>query len=358
MIKAEIVADSKNIFGDRLTTFVVTFPRIILAELNTHRIFSRNSASSRAIPTRRMIEMLQNNPFVPMAWQKEHTGMQGTEYITDPFEIKFEEIAWLADRDYAVSSALARLERKVSKQIINRQLEPFMWHTAMITASNFDNFFDLRSPDYKPDFDRAGSYKSIKNMAAMTAGKSLYYTADDRKFMDGMECTFVQALHAGLNKGAAEIHIMALAEAMWDAMNDSIPNILQPGKWHIPYESKINEATIRGKIDDAGLDLTMWEVQDLVAMSKVKLATAMAARTSYTTVGEEKEISYETLIRIHDKMVQQRPFHASPFEHCAISMNKTDMDQNMKIERGIVYPGWCRNFKGFIQYRATLDATT
>ena len=53
-IKAVIAADSINVKGKRITTFIVTMPRIVLAELNTHRVFSRNSASSRAIPFTKM----------------------------------------------------------------------------------------------------------------------------------------------------------------------------------------------------------------------------------------------------------------------------------------------------------------
>ena len=83
MISAKIIADSKCPRGHRLTTFIVTFPRIVLAEFNTHRMFSRNSASSRAIPFKRMVKMLEENPFIPIAWQKDHKGMQGVEYLDE-----------------------------------------------------------------------------------------------------------------------------------------------------------------------------------------------------------------------------------------------------------------------------------
>ena len=82
MIKAEIVADSVNTIGERITTMLVTFPRIILAELNNYRAFSRNSASSRAIPFEKMVKVVEENPFIPIVWQKDHKGMQGFEYFT------------------------------------------------------------------------------------------------------------------------------------------------------------------------------------------------------------------------------------------------------------------------------------
>jgi hypothetical protein len=80
MIQRKNIADSKNEFGNRLTTFVLTFPRIVLAEFNTHRMISKNSASSRAIPFKKMLKMVQENPFIPIKWMKDHSGMQGNEY--------------------------------------------------------------------------------------------------------------------------------------------------------------------------------------------------------------------------------------------------------------------------------------
>ena len=71
MIKAEIVADSLSPQGDRLTSVLVTMPRIILSEMNTHRMLSKNTSSSRAIPFHKMVEAVETNPFIPIAWQKE-----------------------------------------------------------------------------------------------------------------------------------------------------------------------------------------------------------------------------------------------------------------------------------------------
>ena len=65
-IEAKIVADSIYKQGQRLTTFTVVFPRFILAELNTHRMLSRNSASSRARPFQAMLNDVRKDPFVPI----------------------------------------------------------------------------------------------------------------------------------------------------------------------------------------------------------------------------------------------------------------------------------------------------
>ena len=83
MIKSEIVGHSKNKHGEEVISVLCTFPRIILAEVNTHRMLSKNTSSSRAIPFNKMLEAIKNDPFIPIAWQKEHSGMQGTEYIID-----------------------------------------------------------------------------------------------------------------------------------------------------------------------------------------------------------------------------------------------------------------------------------
>ena len=82
-IKAQIVADSLSPQGERLTSLLVTFPRIILSEVNTHRMLSKNTSSSRAIPFEKMRETILRDPFIPIAWQKAHKGMQGTEYWED-----------------------------------------------------------------------------------------------------------------------------------------------------------------------------------------------------------------------------------------------------------------------------------
>jgi hypothetical protein len=148
-ISAEIVADSMSPQGKRITTFLLTFPRFILAEINTHRVFSRNSASSRAIPFEKMVKMVEEDPFIPIAWQKSHKGMQGTEYFTDE-EVRKNGIIeqWLGARDLTIYRAKALNEIGVTKQLCNRLLEPFMWHTVLVTATEFENFFELRCPKY------------------------------------------------------------------------------------------------------------------------------------------------------------------------------------------------------------------
>ena len=125
MIEAKIIADSICPKGHRITTYILTFPRMILAELNTHRLFSRNSASSRAIPFNKMVEVVKENPFIPIAWQKDHKGMQGTEYWTT--DIDKLELEWLQARNKAVFQARRVFDQIILLELIQRRGEYFQY---------------------------------------------------------------------------------------------------------------------------------------------------------------------------------------------------------------------------------------
>lgn len=375
MISAKVVADSKNEFGDRITTMVVTMPRMILAEFNTHRMFSRNSASSRAIPFKKMVKSIEENPFVPIAWQKEHKGMQGTEYFTTDEEISMLETNWGSAKQMALMQANYLNENGTTKQLANRLLEPFMWHTVIVTATEWENFFALRCPQYHAYVDTQedgkdvyGSFRSRKEV------KSIATNLDKLDF-----AKFDELMWLSINKGQAEIHMMALAEAMWDTYQESKPKELKAGEWHIPYEEQL----IDKEREDEFLALSpkhYYEgAMDFYQDMKVKLSTVMCARTSYTVVGEDlKPLAYERMIEIHDEMAKADPKHMSPFEHCAPAMTKNefmlytrtfpgspdpveedrgrevsimhrdgrDPDQEYTMQRG-----WLGNFRGFKQYR-------
>lgn len=379
-IQAQVVADSLNPQGDRLTSLLVTFPRFILAELNTHRILSKNSASSRAIPTHKLLKMVEENPFIPIAWQKEHKGMQGTEYFTAPLYINTQKGNWLKARDHAVVQATYMRESGVTKQLCNRLLEPFMWHTVLISGTEWENFFSLRCPQYFiPDVDDNPdlhnklfkSKKDLINTLSKTTYGNYEGSIDQFKSMDIVD----QLIY---NKGQAEIHMMALAEVMWDVMNESTPKQLQAGEWHIPFGDKISIGGIASAMSDYSKPLHEIMSENYLDYL-VKISTAMAARTSYTVVGDEKEVSYERLVSIHDKMAIQVPFHASPFEHCAKAMGNSEYLSFVKGELEVdefineddtkegftaFYEGqncsnnstgWCRNYRGFIQYRHILE---
>ncbi len=148
--EVKILADSIAPHGVRLTTLQVTFPRFILAEVNTHRMLSRNSASSRAIPPEKQIARVKENPFVPETFNKRVKGMGVGEAIKDQEAARSH---WLIARDSAVIAAEALCTFDCDKSRINRLLEPFMWHTAILSGTEWSNFFALRDhPDAQPEF--------------------------------------------------------------------------------------------------------------------------------------------------------------------------------------------------------------
>lgn len=152
--EAKILLDSISPDEVRLTTFQVTFPRIVLAEFNTHRTFSRNSASSRAIPVQKMIARVLDDPFLPVYWGKNQKGMQAEQELSVT-EIERASTIWLSARDSMVNHVNQLLEVGVHKQIANRLLEPFMYHTVIVTATEWDNFFHLRAhKDAQPEIQK------------------------------------------------------------------------------------------------------------------------------------------------------------------------------------------------------------
>jgi thymidylate synthase ThyX len=184
MINARVIADSISTAGARITTMVIRFPRFILAEFNTHRQFSRNAASSRAIPTAKIIRQVEEAPALPVFWGKNQAGMQAWSEMSPGDRGVAEEI-WLQARDLAVIKAKELLSIDCHKQIVNRILEPWITTTVLVTATEWKNFFTLRChPDAQPE-------------------------------------------------------MRALAEMMRDAFDKSRPSKVPEGGWHIPFGDKM-----------------------------------------------------------------------------------------------------------------------
>ena len=179
-ISAKVIADSVSPEGKRITTFELEYHRYILAELNTHAMTARNTASSRAIPIQRMIDLVMEQPVNPVEWGRNRAGMQATETL-DATESKLAEHVWDDARRAAVRYATDLMNLGVHKQVVNRLLEPFQKAKTVLTATELNNFFTLR-------------------------------------------------LHS-----AAQPEIRILAERMKEAMDASTPNQLQYGEWHTPY---------------------------------------------------------------------------------------------------------------------------
>ena len=345
-IEAKIIADSISPQGHRITSMLLTYPRFIHAELMTHRMFSRNSASSRAIPFEKMVKMVEEDPFIPIAWQKSHVGMQGNDYIQTDDGLYVVNKYWLEARDKAVKAAKDLYSCNITKQLCNRLLEPFMWHTVLVTATEWGNFFELRCP--KLYHAATGlTYNSLKDWN--NVDKEIQY--------NGLTC-----LHPE-NSSQAEIHMQALAENMWDAMNESSPKELKEGEYHIPFGDKITDEGIWSFISH----------EDEIEAIQCKIAVARCARLSYMTF--DGKIDYEKDIKLHDQLLKDK--HFSPFEHVTRCMSDEEYTSLIKGKFDIDYAdrvcddyqtisggsslesfGWCNNFRGFIPYRYLIENET
>lgn len=180
-ITAKILADSVHgLFNTRLTTLELRYPRYIHAEFMTHRVFSRNASSSRAIPINKQIDAVESDPVYPLEWGTNKPGMQAGDALSREAQTEAENAWGLAIID-AVKHARKLQAMGVHKQIVNRILEPFAYITVIVSATDWQNFFDLRiSPLAQPE-------------------------------------------------------IQDLAKKIRHAMDQSIPTILLPGQAHLPF---------------------------------------------------------------------------------------------------------------------------
>lgn len=179
MFNVKMLADSVNTVGNRLITMELTYPRFIHSELLTHRMFSRNSASSRAIPVEKMIRNVRENPVIPIHWGANQSGMQADSELSSDDQ-EFAKLEWLSARDTAIFRAERLLELGLHKQIANRLLEPWMWITVIVSTTSFEHFRRLRCHP------------------------------------------------------AAEPHFQKLAGMMSESYDASTPKLLQDGEWHLP----------------------------------------------------------------------------------------------------------------------------
>lgn len=193
VISAKIIADSKFHNGIRVTTFVLSYPRFIHSEFMTHRVFSRNAASSRAIPIQTMIERATKQTAMPVYWGKNQKGMQADEEL-DPKSIERAKGLWKAAAETMARYAQELAEVGVHKQITNRLIENFQNIEVVVTSTMWANFFALR---YHPD---------------------------------------------------AQPEIKELATQMLKAYRDSVPENLAPMGWHLPFLSQAERLSLEGDI--------------------------------------------------------------------------------------------------------------
>lgn len=151
-ITSNIIADSVNPDGQRITTFILDYPRFIHSELMTHRVFTRNAGSSRAIPTKKQIERIMAMPACPVTWGLNQRGMQAAE-TADAETTRQAMETWYTSSILAVSQSKILAHLGLHKQIVNRVLEPYINIKVLVTATDWLNFFKLRAhPQAQPEF--------------------------------------------------------------------------------------------------------------------------------------------------------------------------------------------------------------
>lgn len=252
MIEAKVIEDSVSAYGKRILTLQLVYPRFIHAEFMTHRMFSRNASSSRAIPVKKMIEQVRENPAMPIHWGANQAGMQAHSQL-EGANLAMVQQLWLEAARKAADFADAMQGWMLHKQVANRILEPFQHIHVVVTATEWQNFFDLRlHPDAQP-----------------------------------------------------EIH--ELARVMKQAIDGSWPKVRPPvneaieleneSNWHLPYITA--EERARQPLENL-----------------LKMSTARCARVSYMKHDGDKPSLREDL-ELYDRLVGNDPKHASPCEHQA-----------------------------------------
>lgn len=296
MIKATIIADSVSAHsGQRITTFELEYHRYIHSELMTHRQFSRNAASSRAIPIDTMLNQVAFNTAMPIHWGANQSGMQSKDEQAD---VDACNEAWCNARDSAIHHAYQLKKLGLHKQIVNRVLEPFQTMKTLVTATNFDNFFNLRChKDAQPE-------------------------------------------------------IKMLADKMYQAMQESEPEVLQAGEWHTPYVHHARRKDgslcyfITGEEFDIDDEIWVKTTDYLDEDQAIKISCSCAAQVSY----RKNDTSIEKALAIYDKLVNSEPVHASAFEHCATPIDIESTSDG--ITHFTIDDVPCSgNFTNWVQYR-------
>jgi hypothetical protein len=251
---AKIIADSIGVDAPRLVTFELQYPRIIHAEFMTHRVFSRNASSSRAVPVLRVIENVLANPAMPAEWRMNEPGMQG-------FTTADEHTVEAAQRIMAMAAQAAVNFAKqldcmgLHKQHVNRLTEPFQYIKVVVTSSQWKNFFGLRDHE------------------------------------------------------AADPTIQKLARLMHEAYDASTPTLLSDTENHLPYITEEDFDRAELFRSQSGSQLTLIDILR-------RMSAARCARVSYNNFkGEVPKITSD--LSLYDKLVVSQPVHASPTEHQA-----------------------------------------
>lgn len=290
-ISAKIIADSIARSGNRITTFEIEYPRFILAELNTHRMLSKNSASSRAIPVKAMHEQILMNPATPVSWGKNQAGMQAKEDLAGA-DASMAKYLWSKACESAVNFARELADLGLHKQVANRITEPWMTMKTVITGTEWANFYHLR------------------------------------------------------NHQDAQPEIRELASAMYAAHKASTPQVLKPSEWHVPYVTTARD--IEGVLvytDSDGNTLTSDEAKIISA----SCCAQVSYRKNDSGLAKAQKIFDQLIFSkpAHASPVEHQAtpmrFWVDAYEPETWQTGITHVSANGDL--------WSGNFRGWIQFR-------
>ena len=357
LIRAEIVAHSKRLnTNEELITFKLIYPRIIHSELMTYHMISVNSASSRAIPVDKLIKVIEDTPFYPISYQRKHSGMQGTDYFTSEEDIRTCDSLWKESMQESIRVAKKMLEFGMSKQIINRSIECYQYHCCLMTGSreSFEHLFEQRCPIYEVPYyinDPVEEGEKLKRTLGGCSKKEILKSVRENR-LDSEVFSWSDLDWLQHNKGQAEIHFMNLAEKMYDALNESTPDILKEGEWHIPFQEEIWKGKRAEKLEDF-----------------IKMSVCLTAKISYTKIGDENTITIEKAREMYERL--KNSGHWSCFGHIAKCMTDeerntwikgelkqvafSEFDSETFLEAPEEAKGFSKNLRGFIPLRQYVE---
>lgn len=293
---AKIIADSISAEDIRMTTMEIEYPRFILAELNTHRLLSKNSASSRAIPTKIMLDTILQDPATPVFWGMNQPGMSAKEELEDTYKLQAQAL-WYQACSSAIgfSKELATLE--LHKQIVNRITEPWMTMKTVISGTEWSNFYYLR------------------------------------------------------NHKDAQPEIKELARLMYEAHTASTPQLLSPGEWHVPY---VNTYRAKGSNElmyttASGCPINLHEAKIISA----SCCAQVSYRKNDDSMQKAKKI-FDQLINSTPAHASPVEHQATPMDLDQINWTYPEFWPQGVTHFTRIGELWSGNLRGWIQHRKQL----
>ncbi len=288
-ISAKIIKDSISPDGVRLITYELEYPRIIHSEFMTHRVFSRNAASSRAIPVSKVIELVESNPAMPVHWGKNQAGMQANQELDETNKESVRQL-WLKAAKQAVNIARAMTATGAHKQVVNRILEPFQHMKVVVTSTEWNNWFWLR------------------------------------------------------NHKDADPTIKALAAEMRKEFDSSYPKVLHYGQWHLPYIDTLQTEREQSYYDQDGNTLSLEQAR--------MVSASCCAQTSYRKTDssfEKAENIFKKLVESEPCHASPVEHIAMSFENGSFYPEDGYPEGITHVDR----EGWAwsGNLRGWIQFR-------